>query len=122
MRVIRVIAFSLLAGSAVVPAHAARDFSRNPVSPFCGRNNQPLREYRALRHMHAYSEKSGKYEAWMDAWTELKDGRFSYEIVGERGSDTVRSKVLRAILAREQELINSGDSDKGELTADNYEF
>jgi hypothetical protein len=72
--------------------------------------------------MHASSEKSSKYEAWLDAWTELKDGRFSYEVVSERGSDTVRTKVLRAVLAREQELINSGDGDKGDLTAANYEF
>lgn len=122
MRVIWVIAFTLLAGSAVAPAHATPEFSNNPVSRFFSRAEQPLREYRALRRMHAYSERSGKYEAWMDAWTELKDGKFSYEIVSERGSDTVRSKVLRAILAREQELINSGDSDKGELTAANYEF
>jgi len=122
MRIMWVIAFTLLAGSAVAPAHAARDFSNNPVSRFFSRTEQPLREYRALRRMHAYSEKSAKYEAWMDAWTELKGGRFSYEIVSERGSDTVRSKVLRAVLAREQELINSGDSDKGDLTAANYEF
>src|SRR6476469_2542571 len=122
MRGIWVIAYTLLAGSAVAPAHAPPDFSNNPVSRFFSRAEQPLREYRALRRMHAYSERSGKYEAWMDAWTELKDGKFSYEIVSERGSDTVRSKVLRAVLAREQELINSGDSDRGELTAANYEF
>jgi len=122
MRLNWVIAFTLLAGSAVMPTSATSDFSNNPISRFFSRNDQPLREYRALRRMHAFSEKPGKYEAWMDAWTELKDGRFSYEIVSERGSDTVRSKVLRAVLAREQELINSGDSGKGDLNADNYEF
>ncbi len=121
MRVVWVIAFTLVAGSAIAPAHASPEFS-NPISRFFSRTEQPLREYRALRRMHAYSEKSSKYEAWLDAWTELKDGRFSYEIVAERGSDTVRSKVLRAVLTREQELINSGDADKGDLTDANYEF
>jgi hypothetical protein len=72
--------------------------------------------------MHASSANSSKYEAWLDAWTELKDGKFSYQVVSERGSDTVRTKVLHAVLAREQELINSGDGAKGELTLDNYEF
>jgi hypothetical protein len=72
--------------------------------------------------MHASSTNSSKYDAWMEAWTELKDGKFSYQIVSEGGSDTVRSRVLRAVLAREQELINSGAGDKGELTLDNYEF
>jgi hypothetical protein len=122
MRTVWVIAFTLLAGSAVVPASATPDFSNNPISRFFSRSEQPLRQYRALRRMHASSEKSGKYEAWLDAWTELKDGRFSYEVVSERGSDTVRSKVLHAVLAREQELINSGDGAKGDYTAANYEF
>ena len=121
MRRVWVIAFTLLAGSAMVPVHATSEFSNNPITRFFSRNEQPLREYRAYRRMHA-SSGSSKYEAWMEAWTELKGGKFSYEIVSERGSDTVRSKVLRTVLAREQELINSGDSGKGDLTADNYEF
>ena len=98
------------------------DLANNPISRFFSRTDQPLREYRAYRRMHASSTNSSKYEAWVDAWTELKGGKFSYQIVSEHGSDTVRSKVLRAVLAREQELINSGDSTRGELTADNYEF
>src|SRR5262245_19283413 len=114
MRMMWVIAFTLLGGSASLPA-AAPDMSgmgENPISRLFSRGDQPLREYRALRRMHASSEKSSKYDAWMDAWTELKNGRFSYEIVSERGSDVVRSKVLRAVLAREQELINNGDGGK----------
>ena len=122
MRAVWVIAFTLIAGSAVATGHARSDFSNNPLSRFFSRTEQPLREYRAFRRMHASSEKSAKYEAWLDVWTELKDGKFSYEIVSERGSDTVRSKVLRAVLAREQELVNSGDSEKGDLTTANYEF
>ena len=71
--------------------------------------------------MHASTDKA-KHEAWLDAWTEVKDGRFSYEIVAERGSEMVRGKVLRSMLQREQELVNSGNTDKGDLTAANYEF
>jgi hypothetical protein len=71
--------------------------------------------------MHASSEKA-QHEAWMEAWTELKGGHFTYQIVSERGSETVRGKVLRAMLAHEEELINSGNVDKGELNAANYEF
>jgi hypothetical protein len=122
MRTVWVIAFTLLAGSAVTPMHASPDFADNPISHFFSRNEQPLHEYRAYRRMHASSTNSSKYDAWMEAWTELKDGKFSYQIVSEGGSDTVRSRVLRAVLAREQELINSGAGDKGELTLDNYEF
>lgn len=114
-----VMAFTLVAGSAVLPASGAGASSR-PLPSFFSRAEQPLREYRAFRRMHASTEKS-KHEAWLEAWTELKDGRFSYEIVSERGSETVRGKVLRAMLAREQELVNSGNGGKGDLTPANYE-
>jgi len=116
-----VAACTLVAGSAVLPAHASGDFSNNPIARFFSRTEQPLRQYRAIRRMHAYSE-SLKHEAWMDAWTELRDGRFTYQIVSESGSDTIRCKVLRTLLAREQELVNNGDGEKGELTPANYEF
>ena len=74
-----------------------------------------------MRRMHAFTDKA-KHEAWLDAWTEVKDGQFSYEIVSERGSETVRTKVLRSMLQREQELVNSGNTDKGDITSANYEF
>ena len=107
MRIIWVVAFTLFAGSAVLPAREPAAAS-NPISSFFSRSEQPLRQYRALRRMHATSD-NGKHEAWLEAWTELKDGRFSYQIVSERGSDMARGKVLRPMLAREQELVNNGD-------------
>ena len=58
----------------------------------------------------------------MDAWTEFDAGGFRYQIVAERGSDTVRNKVLRTLLKREQEMIATGDFGRGDLTPDNYEF
>jgi hypothetical protein len=85
-------------------------------------NAEPsLHQYRALRRMHAASEGSS-HEGWMDAWTELDASGFRYEIVAERGSNTVRNRVLRTLLKREQELIANGDYGRGELTAENYEF
>ena len=119
MRTLWVVAFTLLAGSAVLPAREPA--ASNPISNLLSRTEQPLHQYRAFRRMHTDSE-NGKYEAWLEAWTELKDGRFSYQIVSERGSDTARGKVLRPVLAREQELVNKGDGRKSELTDDNYEF
>lgn len=113
-----VMAFTLVAGSAVLSA--AGSAVSSPLSSLFGRSEQ-LHEYRALRRMHASTEKA-KHEAWLEAWTELKDGRFSYQIVSERGSEAVRGKVLRAMLEREEELVNSGNMMKGDLTAANYEF
>ena len=71
--------------------------------------------------MHAVSERFSQ-EAWLDAWTELKDGKFTYQIVSERGSDTIRGKALRPLLDREQELVATGECARSELTPDNYEF
>lgn len=109
--------FTLLTGSTVM-----RGDERATVSGVSNTwQEDTLREYRAYRRMHAWSEKFS-HEAWMDVWTELKDGKFQYRIVSERGSDMIRSKVLRAVLSREQELINEGDSDKADLTPENYDF
>jgi hypothetical protein len=113
-----VAAFTLLAGTAVLPASEAPATSSS-VTNF--RTEQPLKQYRAYRRMHAATDK-GKHEAWMEAWTELDNGRFSYEIVSERGSEMVRGKVLRSMLQREMELVNSGNTAKGDLTPANYEF
>ena len=114
-----VIAFTLVAGSAVLSA-AGAGVSSNPLSSLFNRSEQ-LHEYRALRRMHVSTEKAS-HEAWLEAWTELKDGRFTYQIVSERGSEAVRGKVLRAMLEREADLVNSGNVAKGDLTPQNYEF
>lgn len=113
-----VAAFTLLAGTAVLPAREAPAASSSVANI---RSDTPLKQYRAYRRMHAATDK-GKHEAWMEAWTELDNGRFSYEIVSERGSDMVRGRVLRSMLQREMELVNSGDTGKGDLTPANYEF
>ena len=120
MRSFWVVTFSfLVAGSAVLPAHESAPVG-NPITNL-SRPEQPLYQYRAYRRMHTRSD-NGKYEAWLEAWTELKDGQFTYQIVSERGSDMARSKVLRPMLVREQELVNKGDGGKSELSPANYEF
>ena len=59
--------------------------------------DQSLREDRCYRRMHAWTDGQG-HEAWLEARTELKDGKFVYAIVSERGSDTIRGRVLHAVL------------------------
>ena len=83
-----VVTFTLLAGSAVLPAREP-SVASNPIASFFSRAEQPLHQYRALRRMHATSD-SGKYEAWLDAWTELKDGRFSYR---DRVASAARTRL-----------------------------
>lgn len=116
-----VAAFTLAAAAAAATAPSATaPESPSPLSINTA-SEIPLHQYRAFRRMHALSERFD-YEGWMDAWTEYDAGGFRYQIVAERGSDTVRNRVLRALLKREQELIANGDFGRGELTADNYAF
>ena len=107
---------SLAAGS----RPAAREGA--PGGRYLGeQDEQPLTQYRAYRRMHAQSEKFGQ-EAWLEAWTELDGRGFRYTVVSESGSDYIRNKVLKAVLRREQELVNAGAGGQSELTSDNYHF
>ena len=114
-----VIGATLLLGAAATPGAAPR---RETVpARIAATSEQPLKQYRAYRRMHARNEHFDQ-EAWLEAWTELDERGFRYTIVSERGSDYIRSKVLKAVLKREQELIADGDCGRSELTPDNYEF
>jgi hypothetical protein len=115
-----VAACALVVASTVLQASPASDVT-NRLAHFTVRTDEPLRQYRAFRRMHAYSEGKTR-EAWMTAWTELKNGQLSYQIVSESGSEAIRGRVLRPVLTREQELVNSGSAARCELTTDNYEF
>jgi hypothetical protein len=83
--------------------------------------DQTLTHYRAYRRMHARNEKFNQ-EGWLEAWTELDERGFRYEIVVERGSDYVRNKVLKELLKREQQLIAQGGAARAEFTNANYVF
>jgi len=116
-----VVAFTLALTAAAAPAPNAKTANAPARSHDVVRSEPSLHQYRALRRMHAASEHLD-HEGWMEAWTELDARGFRYQIVSERGSNTVRNRVLRALLKREQELIAQGDYGRGELTDENYEF
>jgi hypothetical protein len=75
--------------------------------------------YRAFRRLEA--EGVGR-TGWVEAWTELNGTRFSYAITGEGGSEDVRGRALRKVLENEKQAWASGEIQRAELTADNYEF
>lgn len=117
-----VAAFTLaLATAAVAASTPEGPDSHHAAAEHAIVRDSNLHQYRALRRMHAVSERFD-HEGWMDAWTELDSEGFRYQIVAERGSDTVRNRVLRTLLKREQELIANGDYGRGELSPENYEF
>jgi hypothetical protein len=113
-----VAAFTVVAGVLAASSPAVADTrGNNDVSVA---STPALQQYRALRRMHAVVEKLNQ-EGWLDVRTELDGRTFRYEIVSERGSETVLKK-LKAILEREKELHASGDPERAELNSDNYEF
>lgn len=112
--------FTLLLTLAPVSTPAARTAEPREES-FVPAHEQTLTQYRAYRRMHADSEHFGQ-EGWLEAWTEMDDRGFRYTIVSESGSEYIRTKVLKAVLRREQELIAAGENRRSELTPDNYDF
>jgi hypothetical protein len=111
--------FSLLLAAAAAGPAADTPAARDDRAPAI--RDEPLRQYRAYRRLHARSERFDQ-EGWLEAWTELDERGFRYQIVSERGSDKVRNRVLRAVLKREQELAAEGEDGRGALTAANYHF
>ena len=77
--------------------------------------------FRVMRHVDAKSERFGQ-SAWMDVWTEADRNGFRYRIVGEGGSEYIRSKVFRAALETERKMWADGSPARAALTLDNYEF
>ncbi len=112
--------FTLLL-TAAAGVQAAEGPASGPAGRFLAARDEPVTQYRAYRRMHARSERFNQ-EAWLEAWTELDKGVFRYTIVSEKGSEYVRNKVLRAVLKREQELVDEGECRRSEISADNYEF
>lgn len=112
-----VLGFTVIATIAAVPlaGRGAESSAGARVVP-----DEALTSYRALRRMHAKSEKFNQ-EGWLNAWTEFDGREFRFEIVDERGSEYVRNKVLKAVLKREQELVAEGP-DRAALTEQNYVF
>ena len=79
--------------------------------------------YRAFRRLEGGLTNSPDKRGWIEAWTEYRPGQgFTFEIVREGGSEYVRNKTLRQMLASEQDLIARGKRLRASLDAKNYEF
>lgn len=110
----------LLNGLGSAPA-AGPAASREVADQLQPTSEVQLTQYRAYRRMYGTNERFNQ-EAWVEAWTELDADGFRYEVVKERGSEYMREKVLKELLKREQELIESGDAARAGLSPANYEF
>jgi hypothetical protein len=89
---------------------------------FLSRPDEPVAAYRARRTLEGHNARFKMHGA-IEAMTALSaDGRFSYTIVTETGSDYIRDKVLRPLLQTEARVLASGDPSRSALTIDNYDI
>lgn len=91
------------------------------LTRFLSRPDEPVTQYRARRVLQGHNARF-KMDGTIEAITELADGRFSYTIVTETGSDYIRDKVLRPLLETEAKVIASGDPSRSALTTENYDI
>jgi hypothetical protein len=76
--------------------------------------------YRATRRLEAAN---GSRSGWLTAVTEYSPvSGFRYEITAEGGSEYIRTKVLRAVLDGEREVIAQGEAARSSLAPSNYTF
>ena len=77
---------------------------------------------RATRHLEAGTV-AGSHRGWMDVETTLSpSGAFSWNVLGEGGSERTREKVFRAVLEAEAEAWRAGAKDETALSFANYQF
>jgi hypothetical protein len=78
------------------------------------------RAYRAARRLEA---ENGSRKGWIEAITEYSPGiGFRYAITAEGGSGYIRSRVLKAVLDGERDVIAQGETASSSLTPSNYTF
>lgn len=85
-------------------------------------NNVTPPPYRAFRRMEGGLTDSER-RGWLEVWTQYQPGSgFTFEVVGEGGSEYVRNKILRSMLTSEQHLIARGRRLRASLDGKNYSF
>ena len=77
---------------------------------------------RATRRLEAGTV-TGKHRGWMDVETSVApSGAFTWNVIGEGGSERTREKVFRAVLEAEASAWRAGVRDTAALSLANYEF
>ena len=110
---------AVVTGSGIVARVVPEPNAADAIAMFLERPD-PTAAYRAARRLEATG--SGQ-QAWLDAETEFTpEEGLHYEITGQGGSGLLLSRVLRALLEEERQLIARGGSAGVALSAANYRF
>jgi hypothetical protein len=113
------LAIALSAGFAQDPVEKPAE--RTPtIDRFLSAQEAPLTSYRALRTLSAET-RGGKMRASLEATTSLDANGFSYRVIEETGSGTIRSKVLHGALEAEERVHKSAVPQIA-ISTENYQF
>ncbi len=113
-------ATGLVSAQTPTPAPTAA-VEATPLERYLASTDEPAPRYRARRVLTARAGSSR--QASLVAMTTVNAaGEFSYEILSEEGSGTIRSKVLHAALEAEQKARSRAQSARAAVTAANYTF
>lgn len=110
-----------LLAMAIPPAVQATmpDPADHSISQFLQQDDRQ-HPYRAIRRLDA---ENGSRRGWLQAVTQYSvETGFQYEITAEGGSGVIRSKVLRAVLDGERDVIADGEAGRSALARSNYIF
>jgi hypothetical protein len=103
-------------------AHPAADSSAavgSVLERFLTRADEPVTQFRGTRHLEAQNDRFSK-EATMDVVAELVDGHFTYNVLKETGSETIRRRAMRGLLENEVEQASAKDPSRFAVTPANY--
>src|SRR5690242_20341466 len=104
------------------PRAASESASAQPVlQQFLAQDDPAPTSIRGRRHLEARTEHFGS-SAWMDVRTEADTKGFSYHVIAEGGSESIRNRVFRALLNVEQQSWGAGGVDGAAITPANYKF
>lgn len=88
---------------------------------FLARRERP-HQYRAFRRLEAENRGSNR-SAWLTAWTEFTPtAGLRYDVVEEGGSEYIRSRILKAVLEGERDVIARGAASHSAIVPANYTF
>src|SRR5262245_7261764 len=95
------------------------DLADHSMRQFLERNDTQY-PYRAVRRLEA---ENGSRRGWLQAVTSYSaDSGFTYQVTAEGGSSAIRSKVLRAVLEGEREIMAQGETARSALDVRDYAF
>ena len=107
-----------MAGAVTVRA-TVPDAAEQSIRRFLAQDDTQ-RPYHALRRLEA---QNGRRRGWVEAMTEYDPATgFRYRITSEGGSRLIRSRVLKAVLDGERDVIARGEASRSSLAPENYRF